>query len=67
MSNTWWSCKTCGGESYNSRDAYLHTIQTGHDGNGLVTTECGTGAGSTDEGRRRARELYEQARREAKQ
>jgi hypothetical protein len=37
---------------------------THHDGHALVTVECPPGTGSSDQGRRRAREIYEQARRD---
>ena len=63
---SWWTCKTCGHESYDSRAAFQHQNDARHDGNTLVTVECPPASGSTPEGRRRARELFEAARREAK-
>jgi hypothetical protein len=51
MTDLWWSCKTCGHESYDGPSALHHTQDTGHDGHALVTTDCGAGPGSSDAGR----------------
>ena len=64
MTDLWWTCDACGHELYDSRELYEHRRTTGHPRAQLTTRDCPPGPGSTDEGRRRARELYEQTRRQ---
>ena len=66
MTNYWWSCKTCGHETYDSRDAFLHQKDTGHEGNGLVAANINGGPGSSKAARRAALEATAAAIRDAK-
>jgi hypothetical protein len=65
MSNPWWRCKTCGKDCYTSEHVMEHRLTTGHVGATLVTVDCPPGPGSTEQGRARARRIFEQARRDA--
>lgn len=66
MTAVWWQCRICAADLHDSDHAMEHRLTTGHNDAALVTRECPPGPGSTPEGRRRARELYEATRREAK-
>lgn len=59
----WWACHTCGEEMYDSVAVLHHREGTGHVGASILSDKVPTaGPGSTEEGRRRAREIYEATR-----
>jgi hypothetical protein len=64
MTTVWWQCRICASELYDSDHSMEHRLTTGHNDAALVTREVAAGRGSTPEGRRRARAIYEQARRD---
>jgi hypothetical protein len=67
VTDLWWSCRSCGHESYDSVTAFHHTQDTGHDGHALATTGIGPGPGSSPAARAAARQACADAVRVAKE
>jgi hypothetical protein len=67
VTDLWWSCRSCGHESYDSVTAFHHTQDTGHDGHALATTGIGPGPGSSPAARAAARQACADAVTAAKQ